>query len=383
MVYFTSIITNYLPKARILARSVKEHNPDSKFYVVLSDKVPEDFDLNKEPFDGVVRIEELNLPTDNLLQWIFMHTVTELCTAVKGQVFLNLLDNGAEKVIYLDPDIVVLDSLNELNELLDTQHIILTPHQTEPEDSLDAIIDNEICSLKHGVYNLGFLAVRNTDEAKRFVQWWRDRLLLFCYSNIPGGIFTDQRWIDLAPAFFDGVYIEKDKRYNIATWNLTNRKVYSSNGRLMIDGRPVVFYHFSGFDSGDQEVMLKKYDSSNKALFDLREWYISQMEQNGQSVLGKAPCVYDFYSNGEKILPEHRVLYRNRGDLQRAFPNPDLDYLAWLKVSWPKEKENNVNELITINHDIENIMNSKTWKTVVFLRKIIERAGRLFGVTFN
>ncbi len=60
----------------------------------------------------------------------------------------------------------------------------VTPHQTEPEKSRSAILDNEVSSLKHGVFNLGFLAVRNCPEGMRFVNWWSDRLRDFCFDDI-------------------------------------------------------------------------------------------------------------------------------------------------------------------------------------------------------
>ena len=43
----------------------------------------------------------------------------------------------------------------------------------------------------------------------KFANWWNNRLQLYCYDDIPRGIFTDQRWVDLAPAYFD-VYIMKN-----------------------------------------------------------------------------------------------------------------------------------------------------------------------------
>jgi len=344
MHFFTSITSNYLPKARVLAKSVKKHNPDAVFHLVLSDKPPEGFNITNEPFDSLILIENLNIP--DLDSWIFKHSVVELCTAVKGPAFVKIFETTqAEKVIYFDPDIVVLHNLKNLSDILDKSSVILTPHQIVPDTTDDAIIDNEICSLKHGVYNLGFLAVRRSENGLNFLHWWRDRLLKFCYDDIPNGLFTDQKWIDLAPAFFDDIFILRDKTCNVATWNLTHRKVYADeDNALFIEGSPVKFFHFSGFDSGDQEIMLKKYAADNNALFNFRKWYIQELENAGQQEFGKIPCCYSFYSNGEKITNEHRRLYRSRLDLIQAFPKPALVnetdkicYFYWLKETAPKE----------------------------------------------
>ena len=44
--------------------------------------------------------------------------------------------------------------------------------------------------------------MRNGAEGRRFAAWWRDRLHRFCWDDVPGGLFVDQRWCDLVPALF-------------------------------------------------------------------------------------------------------------------------------------------------------------------------------------
>lgn len=71
MHFYTSINNNYMPKARILAKSVKRHHPYSKFSLILSDALPESVNPDEEPFDEILCIDELNLPVENLTNWIF------------------------------------------------------------------------------------------------------------------------------------------------------------------------------------------------------------------------------------------------------------------------------------------------------------------------
>jgi len=324
MHFYTSITTNYLPKARVLAKSVKQHCKDSFFSLVVSDILPENFQLDKEPFDEVVYAEDLHVPVDNIKWWIFTHTVVEICTAVKGQALMNFLNKGiSDKVVYLDPDIVVYDDLKELENLLNEHDVILTPHLTAPEKETRGILDNELCALMHGVYNLGFVAVRNSDNGMKFAEWWRDRLVEYCYDDIPNGIFTDQRWVDMAPAVFDGVFILREPNYNVATWNISNRDVTKKGENYFVNGKPLQFYHFSGFDSGAQEAMLKKYGKDNPALLELRNWYIDAQNENGQQELGKRPSAYATFSNGELITKDQRFLLRMREDLKDYFKDQD------------------------------------------------------------
>ena len=179
---FTSITANYIPKARVLAYSAKKFNPEVKFHLVLCDLIPDSVVVEEEPFDSIIMIEELGIP--NLKSWLFKHNIIEMCTGVKGIAFEWILDQyGCEKLLFFDPDIVILSPLDTLIQKLDRYSILLTSHQTVPETNWEAIIDNEIHSLKVGVFNLGFLGIRNCENGRRFLEWWRDRCLAFCYNE--------------------------------------------------------------------------------------------------------------------------------------------------------------------------------------------------------
>lgn len=332
---FTSVTTNYLPKAAALAHSVKRVHPEATFHVVLSDDPPALPPRVTAAFDTIINIREL--PIDNLPRFIFRHRLVELCTAVKGTAFQYIADRfGAERIYYFDPDIIVTNRLDDLERALDEGSVLLTPHSIERETDPMAVVDNEICCLRNGVYNLGFLAVRMNENGRKFIDWWADRLRTHCYDEPENGLFTDQRWVDLAPALFDFITILREPQYNVSTWNLTHRRATGAAPyAIEINGRPLVFYHFSGFDSGGQLVMLNRYGQHSPVLYDLREWYIERCEYFGQSTLGKVPCVYANYKSGAKIENAHRLLYRRRDDLMNAFPDPfddtspDGTYLGW------------------------------------------------------
>jgi glycosyltransferase involved in cell wall biosynthesis len=332
---YTSIAANYIPKARVLARSVKNFHPDFLFHVVLCDAVPDWFSIENEPFDSLITLRDLGL--ENPEGWIFKHTLVELSTGVKGFALKKILDiPGCTDVLYLDPDIVVLSPLDQLLREFASASILLTPHIAEPETTMDAILDNELSVLQHGIYNLGFVGVKNSPEGRRFATWWSERLNYFCYDDIPRGLFTDQRWADLVPAYFSDHRVLRDAVYNVCTWNLTHRTVTGSTcDGFLVNDQPIVFYHFSGLDSGAQRAMLDKYGPGMPALYELREWYLSECERMGQSDLDQIRWAYGFFDNGERILKIHRKRYRDRVDLQDAFPNPfstseiNGSYLDW------------------------------------------------------
>jgi hypothetical protein len=338
---YTSIAANYLPKARVLAASVKQVAPQVRMVGMIVDDLPTDFNLANEPFDELIALQDL--PLENPRAWAFGLRVVELCTAVKGMAAEYLFEHrGADKVFYFDPDMAVFARLDELINELDTASILLTPHQTTPESTVDAIMDNEMASLKHGVFNLGFVGIANTAQGRAFSGWWAERLKTFCLDDIPRGLFTDQKWANLIPCFFEDYKVLRSPAFNVATWNISTRAVTGSrNEGILVNGEPLGFYHFSGFDSGDQERMLTKYGADSAALQELRTWYIAECDRLGQQ--GKTPEYgYAYYDDGQRITPAQRALYRQRIDLQQAFPDPFSTqnkggYLAWYRQHMPED----------------------------------------------
>ena len=336
---FTSAAANYLPKARVLASSIRQFHPDWKIHLVLCDERPPGF---SDPFhfDRVWELTDLDIP--NLKSWLFEHTLVEASTAVKGFGLRKLLAlPDCDHVLYFDPDIVVLSSLDQLIREFDKSSILLTPHLAEPETTQQAIVDNELSVLQHGIYNLGFVGVRNSPEGHRFADWWCQRLQSFCFNDIPHGLFTDQRWADLVPAYFSDYQVLREPIYNVCTWNLTHRTVTGSlSDGLFVNGRRLAFYHFSGFDSGAQQSMLDRYGAAMPALYELREWYVNSCDEMDAEGFSGLPWKYDFFDNGERILDAHRKRYRATPSLHELFPDPfrsdpDPDsetYLLWFNL---------------------------------------------------
>jgi hypothetical protein len=328
---FTSAAFNYIPKVRMLFQSLREHHPEFVLHLALADCRRDDIDLSGEPFDELMPVEELDIP--GVRGWAYCHRIVELATAIKPFALKKLLereDCGA--VLYMDPDTVAFSRLDDVLTALDSNSLVLTPHLSSPENSMQGVLDNEISCLKHGTYNLGFVGVKADEEGMRFAKWWSDRLYHFCRDDIPNGLFTDQRWIDLVPAFFDRVHIMRTARLNVATWNLRTRSFSGSKvAGYFVDGQPLGFYHFTGFDSGAHRVMVDRNAAGNTAVVELVDWYMEATRELGADPLAKVPWAYGVFSDGTKISNDQRVVYRERRDLQKIYPDPfdASGYAAW------------------------------------------------------
>jgi len=340
---YTSITLSYLAKARVLARSVKRHNPDYRFYLVMAEPAPPwlvtGVASGQEPFDRIVTIDDLDIAGKPA--WLFGLDVVEACTGVKGAAMMLLQEKfGEDRVIYLDPDIVVFQSLEPIAEMLRQHSIVLTPHCPVAETALEAIVYNEISSLAHGVYNLGFIAVAGDAEGKRFAAWWTYRLRHFCHDDIPRGLFTDQRWIDLVPAQFDRVKVLRNSAYNAASWNITQRQISGPVPEgVLCDGRPLCFYHFSAMNGGIPDRIHHLFAPKNKTLDKLVDWYRCECNQCGEHSFRGSQWHYARYDDGTPITRPQRLLYRMDINLQARFPNPFAmgsgSYYQWLMTDGP------------------------------------------------
>jgi hypothetical protein len=331
---FTSAACNYLPKARVLACSVRKFHPEWRIHLALADKMCEMPADTPEYFDEIHPASSLEIR--DYPAWSFGYTLVEHATAIKPFMLKLLLKrDDCRCVFYLDPDIVLFSPLTDIIDRLDQASVALTPHLTEPESTLEGIVDNEICSLRHGIYNLGFLGVRPVPEGFRFASWWADRVYHFCQDDIPNGLFTDQRWIDLVPAFFRDVAILTSPRHNVATWNISNRNLSGEiPEKLQINGEPLGFYHFTGFDKGAHLLMADKYGSHQALLAQLISWYIGQCDKQSLSVDFPAEWALSRFENGPPVLPEMRKIYQIRKDLWLAFPDPTEASAAGFQSWW-------------------------------------------------
>lgn len=318
MIIFTSICANYLHKARTLAKSVKENIKDATFIVCLLER--EIFNQYEYPyFDEIILAKDIW--EGNFDRFIFKHNIVEASTSVKGHFFKYLQNRfiNENQFVYLDPDIYVYDDFIELKKILDSKPIVLCPHLLQPGN-----IDMELSSTAHGVYNLGFLAVNNTIEARSFIEWWSSRLYLFCYDDIQRGIFTDQKWVSLAPCFFD-VEILKHNGYDFAPWSLLNSKITKKDERYFVNNDPLRFIHFSGYGEVAETCIKKWLPAEETAFKDLYKDYAIIHDSNDYDKISSSAWSYNMYFSGEAILKKIRIAYRSNYDVMFAQENP-FDY---------------------------------------------------------
>jgi hypothetical protein len=99
----------------------------------------------------------------------------------------------------------------------------------------------------------------------------------------------------------------------------------TGNGSYTVNGKPLKFFHFSGFDARGHHNEMQRalmYNSGNHDAKELTAQYEVELERNGQKMVEALPYKYALYSNGELISKEERKILHIRKDAFNFFDNP-------------------------------------------------------------
>jgi FkbM family methyltransferase len=309
----TVVARNYLPAARVLARSYLRHHPEHRFVVAVIDA---DRDERTEQ-DGVLVVgpHAFDLGEDDYLRMATAYSVTELATAVKPYL-LRRLRAETDVVTYLDPDIEVFAPMPELVELARRHGIVLTPHFLTPLPR-DGKEPDEAVIMGTGIFNLGFVAVG--PGSAPFLDFWAERLRHDAIVAPEQQLFTDQRWVDQVPALFDH-HVLRDPAFNVAYWNLHEREVTrDADDPPRVGDAPLRFFHFSGYRP--EKPWLLTYHCARKprillsahpALRSLCDGYGKALQANGYAeTLDAIPYGFAKMADGTELTRSMRRLFRD------------------------------------------------------------------------
>ncbi|MBD2654462.1 hypothetical protein H6G45_13420 [Synechocystis sp. FACHB-383] len=305
---------SYLPSVRALNHSLRSTNPTCPLYVLIVDSCGRENQLKSETFE-VITLDELGYSND-IEPMKFYYESFEICCALRGFLHSYFYEkNIAASWIFLDSDIVVFDSLEIVFNKLEQCSVLLNPHITQPISAKNHIVPIELNILVSGLYNGGFLGIRHSDEAKKFIDWFRRRLIEFSFARKGEGVQSlicgDQLWLNYIPLFFDNVCLIKHPAVNVAYWNITQKNTYIVNGRYMVDKYPLVFFHFSGWNPDDSLTLSRHFRERVNSEFwhSISEEYKKLLSFYGYENLKSQKYLYSFFLNGESISPNARYLY--------------------------------------------------------------------------
>ena len=333
---FTIVASNYLAQASVLGVSVSEHHPGTKLVVFLLDSLPQALSV---PDNIVVVPAEEAFERREWNHRRAHYNILEFATSVKPACFRLLFGRGARRAIYLDPDIRLYQRVDLFwhgDESDDA--LVLTPHILSPLPN-DGCNPDDLAIMRAGLYNLGFAAMRDTPEVRALLEWWDAKLHHLCLHDVREGVFTDQKWMDYAPLLVRSSAVLEHPGFNVAYWNLHERIPRHAGGRWQIESgkgkhHDLVFFHFSGFAPGRNEISKHENRFGSRPPGDTRRLfddYAAALAKAGMQTFYAIEAPRATFGDGIAFDTACRALYRQAvaKGLDLGDPLEEPAFLDW------------------------------------------------------
>jgi glycosyltransferase involved in cell wall biosynthesis len=336
----TIVARNYLPRARVLAGSLRRHHPDVTLWVLVIDAESTEW-ADEEPFSGL-SLDDVGLGGLLGREMAAVYSILEFSTSVKPWLLTHLLERTGAPVLYFDPDIEIFSPVGHLAELTAEHGVALTPHHLKPVPR-DGRTPTEADYLAAGVYNLGFIGTGVGALDSGFLEFWRERLRRDGLVDYAHMMHTDQRWVDFIDCF--PYHVVRDPGCNVAYWNIGQRSLSRASEAISVDGSPLVFFHFSGFDparphllSVNQGERPRIFLSEHRIVADLCAHYLAAVVAEGYFEDLATPYGWRATPAGLTMTPVLRRAYRQgliEADRTGSSPPPNPfdrpgEFEAWI-----------------------------------------------------
>jgi len=238
--FCTLFDANYLPRGLVLYRTLFEHTRgDVRLRVLCMDRRTRDV-LDRLALPGLetIGIDELERADAGLLSIKGERTPVEYCWTSTPALCLFALDRepALDAITYLDADLMFFHDPAEAFDEIGDASVAIVPHRYAPRWQRS--------EATYGIYNVEWVTFRNDDRGRRAVGWWRERCLEWCHRRVENGKFGDQKYLDDWPQRFESVHVVRHPGVGLAPWNVENHAIEEAAGTPMVDGRPLVFFHY-------------------------------------------------------------------------------------------------------------------------------------------
>ena len=236
--FCTLFDSGYLFKALALYGSLERHCERFNLTaLVVDDEAERLLRLLALPHLSVLTLAELEAADPGLAATKTDRNRFEYCCTATSALPLHLLETRPElqEITYLDADLFFFSRPEPLFAELGDASVLITPHRFP-----DYLRHYEA----NGIFNVQFMTFRRDERGLAALRWWHDRCVEWCYLRLEDGKFADQKYLDDWPERFEGVHVLRHPGGGLAPWNLDRHTLRRDGDRVLVDGEPLVFFHF-------------------------------------------------------------------------------------------------------------------------------------------
>jgi len=238
--FCTLFDSNYLLKGVAMLRTLKEHCPQAHVHVLCMDertqKVLGALDM---PYISCISLAALE--DEALLAAKKSRSVAEYCWTLSPCLPWNVLQNNPhiDFITYVDADLLFYSSVQPLFDEIGDASVAIIEHRFTPR-------------LRHlevnGRFCVEWVSFRRDEDGMACLARWRDQCIEWCYYRLEEGRMGDQKYLDEWPQRYPHLHILQHVGAGVAPWNYAQYRFgHDSPGRIMVDGKPLIFYHFHQF----------------------------------------------------------------------------------------------------------------------------------------
>ncbi|MHB8240366.1 MAG: glycosyltransferase [Solirubrobacteraceae bacterium] len=235
-----------LPEARVLARSLRRHQPEWSFELVLIG--------GRETAEDEMRVrsagDELDVDVERL---IARHEEADLVALLAPHVLRSFMSHTDGPLLHLPASAWVIGSLEPIESALRERPVLLAP-RTSSDVPDDGLAPTPTQLEWAGRIDETIVGVDGSAAARGFLEWWAAHVEATIGSldgTHVGARPEDRPWLgrllELAPARFMTAMLD-EPGCNLSMWNLHVRSLGRTPDGIVADGQPARFMSLPGFE---------------------------------------------------------------------------------------------------------------------------------------
>ncbi len=238
-VFATYFDKNYLPHGLMLIESLLPSAQSCQLYILCLDEETHAFfqQYSCKLSITAIPLSELESADPELLAVKSDRSRIEYYFTITScwcHYLMSTIDE-LEALFYVDADLYFYEKVDLIADEMEESSVMIIPHRfSQQNQHLE----------KYGKYNVGLVAWRKDQWGKLCLADWRRDCIAWCYDRFEGDRFADQKYLDYWPDKDYHVKICDHPGFNVAYYNVGRHEIDMEEGKITVDGKPLVFFHF-------------------------------------------------------------------------------------------------------------------------------------------